>query len=280
MKYEAYFESELRYIEEKLEEALPAVSQRPSEIHEAMRYAMFPGGKRFRPILTLAACEACGGKKEDAILPALSLELIHGYSLVHDDLPCMDNDDERRGKPTCHKKFGEAIGLLAGDGLLTLAFQILSGMKPAEKAILALEEISTASGSCGMIGGQVAELTLKSDALSLPMLDYIHSHKTGRLIRASAVCGAYSANTIDVTLSAVTSYGELIGMAFQLVDDLLDQDGYLKLMQAPDVVEKVRDLIAKAKQEVRGLGPQSSKLIAIADYLLQRIPQGNHALDR
>ena len=135
MKYEVYFKNDLQLIEKTLAKLLPPAKQYPAVIHEAMRYAVFPSGKRFRPVLCLAACETAGGKAVNAILPAASIELIHCYSLVHDDLPAMDNDDERRGKPTCHKKFGEPAGLLAGDALLTLAFQAISQMKPAERAV-------------------------------------------------------------------------------------------------------------------------------------------------
>lgn len=278
MNYEDYFKKEMGQIEEALESVLPLAGQRPAEVHEAMRYAVFPSGKRFRPVLTLAAAEACGGKSSDAIWPAVSIELIHTYSLVHDDLPCMDNDDERRGRPTCHKKFGEALALLAGDGLLTLAFQVLARSGSAQLASF-LEEISTASGTYGMIGGQVAELVAQGSELSLPLLDYIHSHKTGKLITVSAVCGALAAGAASETLEHIRRYGENLGLAFQLVDDLQDQDGYLKLTGAQDVVEKIRDVMARAKQEIRGLGPVNEKLMMMADYLLKRIPREHHAMD-
>ncbi len=278
MNYEDYFKKEIYEIDQALDSILPPAGQRPSEIHEAMRYAVFPSGKRFRPVLTLAASEACGGESSEAIWPAVSIELIHTYSLVHDDLPSMDNDDERRGRPTCHKKFGEALALLAGDGLLTLAFQVLARSEPRKMASF-LEEISTASGTYGMIGGQVAELVAQGSELSLPLLDYIHSHKTGKLITVSVVCGALAAGADLETLDHIRRYGENLGLAFQLVDDLQDQDGYLKLTGAQDVVEKIRDVMARAKQEIRGLGPASEKLMQMADYLLKRIPREHHAMD-
>ncbi|MSR78283.1 MAG: polyprenyl synthetase family protein [Candidatus Omnitrophica bacterium] len=279
MKYEIYFEDYLKEIEKTLETILPAETQHPVIIHQAMRYSVFPGGKRFRPVLTLASCEACGGKPEQAMIPSVSLELIHCYSLVHDDLPSLDNDDLRRGKLTSHKQFGEALAILAGDGLLTLAFQVIQKVSPSDKALKLLSEISTAAGTYGMIGGQVADLTVATNDLTVPMLDYISVHKTGKLITAAAVCGAIAAEASPESQEHILKYGEYIGLAFQLVDDLHDHDGYLKLMGSVDIIQKVRDLIAKAKQEIRGFGAKADKLHAIADYLLQRMPQ-THALDR
>lgn len=282
MKYEDYFKKYLNLIEKTLTQVLPASNQNPSVIHEAMRYAVFPGGKRFRPVLTLAACEAAGGKAFQALLPAASLELIHCYSLVHDDLPSLDNDEMRRGKLTCHKRYGEANAILTGDGLLTLAFNILGKMKPAEKALRVLDEISTAAGTYGMIGGQVADLMAGKD-LSLPELDYISVHKTGKLIKASVVCGAIAAGAPRPVISRMKKYGEAVGLAFQLVDDILDQDGSLKIMTADEVCDRARDLISVAKRAIKPFGKKAEKLHKIADYLLQRIPGGTHthaALDR
>ena len=281
MKYESYFKNYLGIIESTLEKILPKPSQFPPLIHEAMHYAVFPGGKRFRPVLTLAACEAAGGKPEEALIPAASLELIHCYSLVHDDLPALDNDDERRGKPTCHKRFGEAIGILAGDGLLTLAFQILPHMGYSEQVARLLDEISTAAGTYGMIGGQVADLTVNRDQLNLPKLDYISSHKTGKLIKASAVSGALAAKASKETLAKILRYGECLGLAFQMVDDLLDGDGYCRLMKTTEIRQKIRDLIAHAKHEIKIFGKKAEKLQMLADFLLERVPRrGYAAVDR
>ncbi|MDD5225779.1 MAG: polyprenyl synthetase family protein, partial [Candidatus Omnitrophica bacterium] len=158
MTYEQYFGRHLALIHENLKSMMRAQESRPLSIHKAMQYAVFTGGKRFRPVLVLSACEACGGKPRDAMLAALAIELIHTYSLVHDDLPALDNDDTRRGKPTCHKKFGEANAILAGDGLLTLAFELVAGIKPADCAVRILSEVGVAAGVRGMIGGQVADL--------------------------------------------------------------------------------------------------------------------------
>ncbi|HPW64894.1 MAG TPA: polyprenyl synthetase family protein, partial [Candidatus Omnitrophota bacterium] len=157
MKYERFFKKQLRAIEKELRRIMKTRQARPRSIHRVMQYAVFTGGKRFRPVLTLAVCEACGGKMRDVLPAACAIEMIHTYSLIHDDLPALDNDDLRRGQPTCHKKFGEAAAILAGDGLLTLAFEVLSEVKPAERAAELVRRVSTASGTHGMIGGQVED---------------------------------------------------------------------------------------------------------------------------
>ena len=281
MKYEVYFKTELAAIEDTLKKVLPPSEQFPPMIHEAMRYSVFPGGKRFRPVLALSACVACGGKIEDALIPAASVELIHCYSLVHDDLPALDNDDERRGKPSCHKEFGEGEAILAGDGLLTLSFQILAHVQPASQAAALLSEISTASGTYGMIGGQVAEMKLTEEQRTLPALDYISSHKTGKLIKAASVAGAIVAGASKEDQKRLAKFGESLGLAFQFIDDLMDGDGYLNLIKAKDIRQKVRDLIAKAKRSIHPLGQKAENLQTMADYLLRRMPEGNHvALDR
>jgi len=277
LKYESYFKRYLSLIEKTLQEVLPLKGRHGSIIHEAMRYAVFPGGKRFRPVVTLAACEATGGKLEDALYVAAAVELIHSYSLVHDDLPALDNDTLRRGKPTCHKQFGEAMAILAGDGLLTLAFQVLSKIRLAEQSRQLLEELSTEAGSCGMIQGQVADLESSQADLDLPMLDFISIHKTGKLIKSSAVCGAIAANTSQEARQRMLRFGELLGMAFQSVDDLIDGDGYLKLMKPREVREKVRDLMAQAKRQIRGFGSKADKLQFLISFLIQRIPLKAHA---
>ncbi|MBI3317059.1 MAG: polyprenyl synthetase family protein [Candidatus Omnitrophica bacterium] len=277
MKYENHFKDYLREIEKGLTEILPLSSQQPCLIHEAMRYAVFPAGKRFRPVLVFAACHAAGGKVEDALEGACALELIHCYSLVHDDLPALDNDEMRRGRPTCHKQFGEAVALLAGDGLLTLAFQILAKIKPASKAVQVLEELSTSAGTYGMIGGQVADLTIQKGELTLPMLDYINIHKTGKLIKAAARIGALLAGASRDVERRMMRFGEGIGLAFQSIDDLLDGDGYLKLMKGREVRIKVRDLMANAIREIRPLGKRAENLQFLTEFLLKRIPRETHA---
>lgn len=276
MKYENYFKDYLRLIEKKLTEILPPSNQYPPVIHEAMRYAVFPAGKRFRPVLMLAACQAAGGKPEEALDGACALELVHCYSLIHDDLPALDNDEMRRGMPTCHKRFGEAVALLAGDGLLTLAFQMISKIRPATKAVQILEELSTSAGTYGMIGGQVADLMTQKEELTPPMLYYISTHKTGKLIKAAARSGALIAGASRDKEKRLTHFGEGVGLAFQSIDDLLDGDGYLRLMKGREVRIKVRDIIAHAIREIRPLGKKAKNLQVLTEFLLKRMPRNTH----
>ena len=277
MKYEVVFKNFLEATDRTLRQILPPEDSYPPAIHHAMRYAVFPGGKRFRAVLALSACEACGARPEQALLAAAAIELIHSYSLVHDDLPALDNDDLRRGQPTVHKRFGEAIGILTGDALLTLAFQSLSRIEPAAKALRLLEEISTAAGSYGMIGGQVADLLSAHGETSLPQLDYIHIHKTGKLIKASAASGALAAEASGEMKQRMLKYGECLGLAFQYVDDLIDGDGYLRLVKPGEIRQRIRDLIAKAKREIKPFGKKGQKLQDLAEFLLERIPKRVHA---
>ncbi|MDP3919835.1 MAG: polyprenyl synthetase family protein [Candidatus Omnitrophota bacterium] len=276
MKYEDVFKKYLGGIEKTLDAVIPASPQHPPVIHEAMRYSVFPGGKRFRPVITLAACEAVGGKAKDALIPAAAIELIHSYSLVHDDLPALDNADERRGKPSCHKRFGEAMAVLTGDGLLNTAFQILADIKPRTKVVPLLREISTAAGIYGMIGGQVADLASTGSDLDIPTLDFISIHKTGKLIKASAVCGAIMGGASKEVRRHIARYGESVGLAFQSVDDLIDGDGYLRILKPSEARDKVRDLIALAKREIRPLGRRAKKLMILADFILERTPSEAH----
>ncbi len=269
MKYVDYFKKELKLVNDYLDRELPAKTKCPPVIHEAMRYAVLGEGKRFRPVLALIAAQACGGSAKGALPAASALELIHAYSLVHDDLPALDNDDFRRGQPSCHKKYGEAMGILAGDGLLTLAFEWRGRIKPAEAALKALSELSTAAGTFGMIGGQVADIAVKDRDMA--MLDYISIHKTGCLIRAAAVIGALSASASSPVLKSIKKYGECVGLAFQVADDMNDSDGYLKMIPMADAEERVRDLIAQAKKAVRGLGKKADGLMFIADDLVARM---------
>ena len=271
-KYETYFKGPLALIEKKLKQALCARERPPVIIHKAMQYAAFTGGKRFRPVLALAACRACGGKPQDAISGALAIEMIHTYSLVHDDLPALDNDDLRRGKPTCHRKFGEANAILAGDALLTLAFELLAEVKPAEKAIRLVREVATAAGVQGMIGGQVADLAGEARKKSLEEHLYISRCKTGQLIRVSVLAGALSAQASSRELRAIIRYGESLGLAFQVVDDILDQDGFCDVMSPQAATRKAVRLIGQAKAAVRRFGPRAEALIFLADFLGSRIP--------
>ncbi len=195
----------------------------PKELCDAMSYALMAGGKRVRPILAIAGYEAVGGRSDRIIPVAASLELIHTYSLIHDDLPAMDNDDFRRNKPTTHKVFGEATAILAGDALLTDAFNIISGSEAPPKTLInVINELSYASGSTGMVGGQTTDLIFEGKKAKKKDLLFIHTHKTGALIRASVRIGAIMGNPTSPRLKALTEYGDKIGLAFQVVDDILD----------------------------------------------------------
>ena len=272
MTYEQFFGRQLKLIEKNLAAMLRAHQTRPLSIHKAIQYAVFTGGKRFRPVLALSACQACGGRPQDALLAALAVELIHTYSLVHDDLPALDNDDMRRGKPTCHKKFGEANAILAGDALQTLAFEWIAMIVPSPRALLILREIARAAGTHGMIGGQVADLEAPARKKSLREHDFISRYKTGALIRVSAVAGAIAAGATARERKAIACYGECLGLAFQVVDDILDKDGYCKVMSVRTATQKARGLIDRAKKEAKLLGTGAKELIFLTDFLRQRIP--------
>ncbi len=223
-----YLEERRARVDSELENVLPAADEYPPSIHQAMRYSVFAGGKRIRPILFLEAGALFGGKETDLLRPSCALELIHTYSLIHDDLPALDNDDLRRGKPTSHRAFGEATAILAGDALLTLAFEILSapGPLPEGTRLRVIHELAHAIGTRGgMIGGQVVDLEAAGNKADIATLEYIHSAKTGAFIRAAVRIGAMCAEAPDDGLARVTLYGEKIGLAFQVVDDLLDVTG-------------------------------------------------------
>ena len=224
-----YIDSKRRAIDAELDRRLPPATQEPIVLHEAMRYSMFPGGKRVRPILCLAAAEAASDgltpvAQQAAMLAGLAVEVLHAYTLVHDDLPCMDDDDERRGKPTVHIAFGEANAVLVGDALQTLAFEWLAEAEPGDRfsprALIA--ELSRAAGSRGVIGGQVADLAAVGATPSAEQINWIHARKTGDLFRAAIRMGAMAANADAPVLAALTTYAEQLGLAFQITDDLLD----------------------------------------------------------
>lgn len=210
-------------VDRELERLIPAAATVPESVHAAMRHSVFAGGKRIRPILAIAAAEACG-TSEEIETAACALECVHTYSLIHDDLPALDDDDFRRGKPTCHKAYGEACAILAGDALLTLAFKILAELDlPAGTKVALVAELSTAAGTeGGMIAGQVADLEAESRAPEPSRLEFIHRSKTAALIRASVRFGAICARATSEQHAALSLYGEQIGLAFQIVDDVLD----------------------------------------------------------
>ncbi|NLF38643.1 polyprenyl synthetase family protein [bacterium] len=218
------FSTQRRTIDAYLDQHLPPAAAPPARLHEAMRYSVMAGGKRLRPLLALAACEAVGGAAAVALPAACAIELIHTYSLIHDDLPCMDDDDLRRGRPTCHKVYGEALALLAGDALLTLAFSWLASAHDctaAQRARLVCVA-ARAAGSQGMVGGQVADLEATGQAPDEQRLAFVHTHKTGDLITASLQAGGIAGNGTDGQIAALAALGEQLGLAFQYVDDILD----------------------------------------------------------
>ncbi len=217
-------------INKALDQSLPTTDHTPAIIHEAMRYSVNAGGKRLRPLLVLASAEAVGGDYLKAIQAACAIELIHTYSLIHDDLPSMDDDDYRRGKPTSHKVYGESIAILAGDALLTLAFELLTEVEKSANlsgATIAkiIREIACAAGSRGMIGGQVMDILSENKVVDEHTLKYIHSHKTGALFKASVRIGALIGGASETELKNLTEFAEKFGVAFQITDDILDVEG-------------------------------------------------------
>src|SRR4030088_529741 len=216
MNVKGYLKSRQQVVDRALDRFLPKTSVKPPTIHTAIRYSLFAGGKRLRPILCLAAAEACGGKIDNALPLACALECTHTYSLVHDDLPSMDNDDFRRGRATCHKVFGDGIAILAGDALLTIAFEIAAHAKNTKRYDLRdiLREISTAAGSRKLIAGQVADLEAEGRRINRAQLRYIHENKTAALLTASVRLGAMAANASPRQLTAITAFGRALGLAF------------------------------------------------------------------
>lgn len=224
---QSYLKERIQLVESALDRYLPGVETLPTTLHDAMRYSVFAGGKRIRPILMLAACEAVGGEIKNVLPAACAIEMIHSYSLIHDDLPAMDDDDFRRGNPTNHKVYGEATAILAGDGLLTEAFILLSnsdywGDIPADKYREVIHILAKNSGSRGMVGGQVVDMEMEEKPVDLPTLEYIHTHKTGALILAAIEAGALLGGASVEQRRALCRYGEAAGLAFQVADDILD----------------------------------------------------------
>ncbi len=287
-----------RYLDERtvavnraLDKLLPKERVKPATIHRAMRYSLFAGGKRMRPALTLAAAEACGGRMEEALPLACAVECIHTYSLIHDDLPAMDNDDFRRGKPTNHKVFGEGIAVLAGDALLTQAFEITAqarGWKRYSHATLVLE-VARASGSLQLIAGQVADLEGEGKKISAAELKYIHERKTSALLCCSARLGGMSANCSAAQLKALTQFGYHVGLAFQIIDDILDitqtsaqlgktagKDTQAQKATYPSILglEKSRAIAQRLTRQaflsLKVFKGRATALEALADYLLRR----------
>lgn len=229
MNFRQQLHDRCKLIDEAMHKLIPLESTYPSVIHQSMRYSVFAGGKRLRPAMVIGAAEAIGSNAERVLPTACALEIIHTYSLIHDDLPAMDNDDLRRGKPTNHKVYGEAMAILAGDALLTLAFQLITEniqYATADSVVRVIKEIAEASGSVGLIGGQVADIiSANHEQIDQETMAYIHRHKTGALFRASVRSGAILAGASEKQLKDLTDYAENLGLAFQIVDDILDVEG-------------------------------------------------------
>jgi geranylgeranyl diphosphate synthase type II len=287
----AYLAASTEAVNRALDHFLPSEKTKPATIHQAMRYSLFAGGKRMRPALLLAASQACGGSEKDALPLACAVECIHTYSLIHDDLPAMDNDDFRRGKPTNHKVFGEGIAVLAGDALLTQAFEIAAQCRkfpryPHDQVVL---EIARAAGSLQLVGGQVADLEGENQRLSVAQLRYIHERKTSALLGCAVRLGGMSANCSPAKLAALTDFGYHVGLAFQVIDDILDvtqtsdklgktagKDVAVQKATYPSIVglEKSRkiaeQLTAKAFAALKPFKGHAVALEALAGFLLKR----------
>lgn len=221
-------------IEATLTHYLKALPGPHQTIYDAMNHAVSAGGKRLRPILTLAACKACGGNEEQALPFACAVEMIHTYSLIHDDLPCMDDDDFRRGKPTCHKVYGEAMAVLAGDALLTLAFETAAKADlPPQRIVEGIQLLASLSGAEGMVGGQVVDIESEGKDISEQTLTFLHQHKTGALLKASVLLGGIAAGATKEELSSLERYGAALGLAFQIQDDILDVTGTEEMFGKP-----------------------------------------------
>jgi farnesyl diphosphate synthase len=279
-------------METVLARLLPAASVAPARLHEAMRYASLEGGKRVRPLLAFAAGEVAGAATERLEIAAAAVELIHAYSLVHDDLPCMDDDTLRRGKPTVHVEYDEATALLAGDALQSLAFQLLSEHPVADNSRIQLEMVRTlarAAGSRGMAGGQQTDLESTGKALTLPELELMHIHKTGALIRAAVTLGASCGALPEDEKQKLDRYAKAIGLAFQVVDDVLDYDAstatlgktagkdskqgkptYVSAMGIAQARGHAEDLRAEARDALAGLGERARRLHDLADFIVLR----------
>jgi geranylgeranyl diphosphate synthase type II len=222
-----YLEEMKKLVDGALDRLLPSAADPPAALHEAMRYSVFAGGKRLRPVLCIAAAEALGADPSPFLPAACALELVHTYSLIHDDLPAMDDDDLRRGRPTSHRVFGEALAILAGDALLTLAFGAIAGMEAAPPAVRTalVAELAAGSGPAGMVGGQVLDLAAEGRGISASALEEIHARKTAALIEASVSFGALLGGAGAAQEEALRTYGHSLGMAFQVTDDILDATG-------------------------------------------------------
>ncbi len=288
--FAAYLEASRQQVERALDGSLGP--ERPESLREAMRYSLLAGGKRLRPILCLAACELAGGDSSLALPTAVALEMIHTMSLIHDDLPAMDNDDLRRGRPTNHVVYGEANAILAGDALLTRAFEMValrSPGLPSDRLLKVVGELSLAAGAPGLVGGQVVDLECEGKRVDLDTLEYIHLHKTGALLQACVLCGGLIAGASEELLQALRVYSRGIGLAFQIIDDILDvtassevlgktagkdlaadKTTYPKLLGLEESRRRADALVAEAKAALQPWQAQAQPLLALADYITSR----------
>jgi len=291
MMLPAFFEEDRIAVDAHLEKLLPSETTPPASIHEAMRYSVLAGGKRIRPILCVETARIFTADVTPALHPACAIEFIHTYSLIHDDLPALDNDDLRRGKPTSHKKFGEAAAILAGDALLTLAFEVVAAAQvDAERRVAMLTEIATAAGTVnGMVGGQVADLEAEGKPVAKKMLEYIHRSKTAALIRASVTAGALCVGASKEDVARLRRFGEKIGWAFQVTDDILDVEESstaLGKTAGKDIAQQkatypavyglersheiANDLATRAVAELAPFAEKAARLRDIAEFLVLR----------
>lgn len=275
----------------ELDALLPPEQGHHKNLAAAMRYSVFAGGKRLRPILVMASAEAVGSSIGAALNTACAFECIHTYSLIHDDLPAIDDDDLRRGKPTCHKVYGEAVAILAGDALLTLAFDIITSTKGVapDKLLRVVSELSRGAGAGGMIGGQLVDIESEGRDISFPVLEHIHIHKTGALIVAAIRSGAIIGGADADQLAALTTYGEALGLAFQITDDVLDLEGtdeelgkpsgsdlkkdkatYPSLVGLNESKRMATDVMEKGVEVIESLGAQATPLRDLADFVINR----------
>ncbi|GAB6139182.1 polyprenyl synthetase family protein [Halanaerobaculum tunisiense] len=291
MKIKEFLETKRQLIDQALDNYLPVEDDKPTKLHQAMRYSVLAGGKRLRPILTLVAAKLVGGSDDDVLPAACAIELVHNYSLIHDDLPCMDDDDYRRGQPTNHQVFGTGLAVLAGDSLLTLAFEMMAQLEhlPNDRVLQATNELAVAAGNQGMVGGQVADIEAETKQISKQELDYIHRHKTGALLKSAVRIGGVLAGANQEELAAFSTYAQNLGLAFQIVDDILDIEGdvatlgkdvgsdldrqkatFPALYGLEEAKERAQELCQEAKEAVCIFGPEAEILLSLADYIIDR----------
>ena len=278
MDTRAYLLERLPLVNQALDTWLPSAETPPTQLHAAMRHILFPGGKRLRPALAFAAAEAVGAPPERALPAAAAVEVLHTYSLIHDDLPCMDDDDERRGRPSVHKAFGEATAVLAGDALLTAAFECLGredGGSDAAARLAATRDLAVAAGSLGLVGGQEDDLRFDRADVDTERIESVHRRKSAALIAASIACGARLGGADAATLEGLTRCGLAVGVAFQIADDVLDadDDDPCSLVRAIGVdASRVRaeTLLAEAEAELADLGDRAGSLRGLVRYAVRR----------